>query len=170
MSAATPAITTIGRSGATGWAYADVLPYFKRMENWHDGGHGGDPAWRGKSGPLHVTRGKRDNPLFHAAFAKRAGRQALSVTPDYNGEKQEGFGPMEHDGVARPPLVRRQCLSETRPEAAELHTVRGFVRRITFNGQPRHRASRSNAAAASRRLRHAAKSWSPPPRSTRRKS
>jgi choline dehydrogenase len=81
-------------SGAQGWAYADVLPYFKRMENWHDGGHGGDPDWRGRSGPLHVSRGRRDNPLF-TAFVE-AGRQAgFETTPDYNGEKQEGFGPME---------------------------------------------------------------------------
>lgn len=81
-------------SGATGWSYADVLPYFKRMENWHDGGHGGDPDWRGKSGPLHVSRGKRNNPLF-SAFVE-AGRQAgFETTDDYNGEKQEGFGPME---------------------------------------------------------------------------
>ena len=81
-------------SGAEGWGYADVLPYFKRMENWHANGHGGDPAWRGNDGPLHVTRGPRKNPLFQAFVD--AGRQAgYEVTDDYNGEKQEGFGPME---------------------------------------------------------------------------
>ncbi len=81
-------------SGAKGWGYADVTPYFERMECWHEGGQGGDPDWRGKTGPLHVTRGKRDNPL-HAAFVA-AGRQAgFELTDDYNGEKQEGFGPME---------------------------------------------------------------------------
>ena len=81
-------------SGAHGWAYADVLPYFKRMEHWHDGGHGGDPAWRGKDGPLHVTRGPRKNPLT-LAFVE-AGRQAgYPVTQDYNGEQQEGFGPFD---------------------------------------------------------------------------
>ncbi|QFT57267.1 Oxygen-dependent choline dehydrogenase [Sulfitobacter sp. THAF37] len=81
-------------SGASGWSYADVLPYFKRMENWHDMGHGGDPAWRGNDGPLHVSRGPRKNPLFEAFV--RAGEQAgYHVTDDYNGEKQEGFGPME---------------------------------------------------------------------------
>ncbi|MEM9100493.1 MAG: choline dehydrogenase [Pseudomonadota bacterium] len=80
--------------GAQGWAYADVLPYFHRMESWHASGHGGDPDWRGKDGPLHVTRGKRDIPL-HQAFVE-AGRQAgFELTADYNGEKQEGFGPME---------------------------------------------------------------------------
>ncbi len=50
-------------SGAQGWGYGDVLPYFKRMENWTDGGRGGDPAWRGTDGPLHVSRGPGKNPL-----------------------------------------------------------------------------------------------------------
>ncbi len=77
--------------GADGWGYADVLPYFKRMENWDPRGHGGDPDWRGTDGPLHVTRGPRDNPL-NDAFVE-AGRQAgYPVTLDYNGEQQEGFG------------------------------------------------------------------------------
>jgi choline dehydrogenase len=80
--------------GADGWAYADVLPYFKRMENWHDGGHGGDPDWRGKNGPLHVTRGPRRNPLYHA-FVEAGAQAGYALTDDYNGEKQEGFGPME---------------------------------------------------------------------------
>ncbi|SEK45820.1 choline dehydrogenase [Jannaschia helgolandensis] len=80
--------------GATGWGYGDVLPYFKRMEHWHSGGHGGDADMRGSDGPLHVTRGPRLNPLY-SAFVE-AGRQAgYPVTDDYNGYQQEGFGPME---------------------------------------------------------------------------
>ncbi|QYX55559.1 choline dehydrogenase [Roseovarius sp. SCSIO 43702] len=80
--------------GAAGWGYADVLPYFKRLENWHDSGHGGDPGWRGHDGPLHVTRGRRDNPLTRAFV--EAGRQAgYPVTDDYNGWQQEGFGPFD---------------------------------------------------------------------------
>jgi choline dehydrogenase len=80
--------------GATGWGYGDVLPYFKRMEHWHSGGHGGDADMRGSDGPLHVTRGPRLNPLY-SAFVE-AGRQAgYPITDDYNGYQQEGFGPME---------------------------------------------------------------------------
>ena len=80
--------------GAAGWGYADVLPYFKRMEQWHGGHDGGDPAWRGDKGPLHISRGPRKNPLFDAFIA--AGEQAgYPVTADYNGQQQEGFGPME---------------------------------------------------------------------------
>ena len=80
--------------GATGWAFRDVVPYFQRMETWHDSGHGGDASWRGTSGPLHVTRGPRSNPLVDAFV--EAGRQAgYGVTGDYNGYRQEGFGPMD---------------------------------------------------------------------------
>ncbi|WP_102226068.1 choline dehydrogenase [Acidimangrovimonas sediminis] len=83
--------------GATGWGYADVLPYFKRMEHWHGdeaGKGGGDADWRGTEGPLHISRGPRKNPLFHAFV--EAGREAgYPVTDDYNGRQQEGFGPME---------------------------------------------------------------------------
>ncbi len=81
-------------AGAHGWSFADVLPYFKRMETWHDGGHGGDPTWRGTDGPLHVSRGPRQNPLFDA-FVQAGAQAGYEVTDDYNGQKQEGFGPME---------------------------------------------------------------------------
>ena len=83
---------TWAEMGAQGWSYADVLPYFKRMENWH--GVEGEPEFRGHDGPLHITRGPRSNPLFDAFI--EAGRQAgYPVTRDYNGRAQEGFGPME---------------------------------------------------------------------------
>ncbi len=118
-------------SGADGWSYADVLPYFKRMESWDSGGHGGDPEWRGKDGPLHVTRGQRKNPLYHAFVD--AGQQAgYQVTGDYNGAQQEGFGPMEqtvHKGqrwsaanaYLRPALKRANC-----------DLVKGLVERVVM--------------------------------------
>ena len=81
-------------SGARGWGYADVLPYYKRMESWHSGGHGGDASWRGTNGPMHVARGPRENPLFKA-FVQAGIEAGYHATDDYNGEKQEGFGPME---------------------------------------------------------------------------
>ena len=77
-------------SGAKGWCYSDVLPYFKRMEN----SHGGESGWRGNNGPLHITRGSAKNPLNQALLNSivEAGYQ---VTNDYNGSRQEGFGPGE---------------------------------------------------------------------------
>jgi len=116
-------------SGAAGWSYADVAPYFDRMESWHSGGHGGDPDWRGRNGPLHVTRGKRANPLYQA-FVDAGGQAGFELTDDYNGEKQEGFGPMEQtvwrgrrwstaNAYLRPALKRQNC-----------DLVRCYVRKI----------------------------------------
>lgn len=116
--------------GATGWSYADVLPYFKRMEH----SHGGEDGWRGSSGPLHVQRGIRANPLYPAFI--EAGRQAgFELTDDYNGSKQEGFGPMEqtiHNGrrwstanAYLKPALKRQNVS----------VVKGFARRVVIENQ-----------------------------------
>ena len=81
---------TWSEMGAAGWAGADVQPYFRRMESWH----GGHSDWRGSDGPLHVTRGPRRNPLYHS-FVEAGAQAGFELTFDYNGEKQEGFGPME---------------------------------------------------------------------------
>jgi choline dehydrogenase len=77
-------------AGAKGWAYRNVLPYFKRMET----AHGGEEGWRGSDGPLHVTRGPMTNPLYKA-FTEAGIEAGYTFTADYNGSKQEGFGPME---------------------------------------------------------------------------
>lgn len=116
--------------GAAGWGYADVLPYFKRMED----SQGGEDGWRGTDGPLHVQRGPRKNPLY-AAFIE-AGRQAgFELTEDYNGSKQEGFGAMEQSirqgrrwstaNAYLKPALKRQNVS----------LVNGFARRVVFEGK-----------------------------------
>ena len=106
-------------SGAKSWAYKDVLPYFKKMENWSSGGHGGDSSWRGNNGPLHVTRGQRANPLVKAFIS--AGKEAgYHQVGDYNGYQQEGFGPYDMNvykgqrwsaakAYLRPALKRANC-------------------------------------------------------------
>ena len=117
--------------GARGWAYRHVLPYFVRAET----SHGGEEGWRGSSGPLHVTRGPRTNPLYDAFI--EAGRQAgYPVTPDYNGRQQEGFGAMEMtvwngtrwsvaNAYLRPALRRRNVKL----------TTRAYARRILLDGK-----------------------------------
>ncbi len=82
-------------AGAKGWAFKDVLPYFRRMEHAHLNGSGpAEEGWRGSGGPLHVTRGALTNPLYRA-FTEAGVEAGYGFTPDYNGSRQEGFGPME---------------------------------------------------------------------------
>ena len=78
------------KNGATNWDYKDVLPYFKRMET----SNGFQSEFRGDKGPLQVSRGKRDNPL-HEAFVKASEEAGYTHTEDYNGYRQEGFGPAD---------------------------------------------------------------------------
>ncbi|MEJ6472682.1 choline dehydrogenase [Pseudoalteromonas piscicida] len=76
--------------GAEGWDYQSCLPYFKRAESWYLGGD----EYRGEQGPLGTNNGNEmANPLYRAFIS--AGEQAgYAFTKDYNGEQQEGFGPM----------------------------------------------------------------------------
>ncbi|MBY5972864.1 choline dehydrogenase [Ferrimonas balearica] len=117
--------------GATGWAYADVLPYFKRAESWHDGGHGGDPSWRGTDGPLHVTRGPRTNPLFQA-FVDAGAQAGFETTDDYNGEKQEGFGPMEQTVWQGRRWSAANAYLKPALKRENLEMVRCFARRVVI--------------------------------------
>lgn len=73
--------------GNPGWAWSDVLPYFKRGEH----NQRGADAFHGTGGPLHVQDLTSPNP-FGAHFVE-AGRQAgQPVNPDFNGATQEGVG------------------------------------------------------------------------------
>jgi choline dehydrogenase len=114
-------------SGAIGWGYADVLPYFKRMESWH----GGQSAWRGTDGPLHITRGKRKNPLFNAFI--EAGHQAgWPRNDDYNGQHQEGFGPMEATIWKGRRWSAANAYLRPAKKTGKLTVIRALARRVLF--------------------------------------
>jgi 4-pyridoxate dehydrogenase len=75
------------QKGATGWSYADVLPYFKRCETFA----GGADAWRGDAGPLGTEFARTTDPLY-PAWMEAAKAAGVPTTQDYNGASQEGFG------------------------------------------------------------------------------
>jgi choline dehydrogenase len=112
--------------GARGWAYRDVLPYFKRTERRERGGD----AYRGGEGKVHTRFGSLENPLNAAWLA--AGRQAgYPYTEDMNGFQQEGFGRMNRTGGAgrrssaanaylRPAMRRRNLAVRTRALATRV--------------------------------------------------
>ncbi len=70
-----------------GWSFAEVLPYFKRLE-----AHPLGPSeYHGDRGPLHVEERKYTNPLTHA-FIEAAMQWGLPRNDDFNGARQEGVG------------------------------------------------------------------------------
>jgi 4-pyridoxate dehydrogenase len=107
------------RNGARGWSYADVLPYFKRVESWQ----GGENPWRGASGNVGVEYAKTSDPLFEAWI--QAGKAAgFPYTDDYNGAQGTGFGRSQYSirkgrrssaatAYLRPARARRNLTVET---------------------------------------------------------
>ena len=73
--------------GNSGWSYDDILPYFKRAENFA----GGESEFHGRGGPLNVSEPPRKFPLTEA-FLQAAQNAGFPQNPDYNGATQEGFG------------------------------------------------------------------------------
>ena len=76
--------------GNEGWAYADILPYYKRMESdWR-----GDGKYHGGAGPLATVPSDKNHPLY-AAFMAGAKAAGFAESNDLNGAEPEGFGPMD---------------------------------------------------------------------------
>ena len=77
---------TWAQYGNRGWGYADVLPYFKRIERRIGDG---EATYRGRDGNLTVTDIDWHDPLCEA-FIESAVSLGIPRNPDYNGAMQEG--------------------------------------------------------------------------------
>jgi choline dehydrogenase len=73
--------------GCEGWAFDDLLAYFKRAE---DNERGAD-EWHGAGGPLQVCDGRSRNPIA-AAFIEAGVQAGLARNEDFNGAEQDGVG------------------------------------------------------------------------------
>ncbi len=76
--------------GCTGWSYDDVLPYFRKAED-HEAGAS---EYRGSGGPLAVSA-LRSKHEINEAFIEGAKELGYPYNPDFNGESQEGVGPLD---------------------------------------------------------------------------
>ena len=73
--------------GNDGWAFKDVLPYFRRNEH----NERIDNDLHGRDGPLWVSDSRSDNP-FQQRFMDAARERGLPLNNDFNGAEQEGVG------------------------------------------------------------------------------
>lgn len=133
--------------GLTGWSFANCLPYFKAGES----SDRGADEWRGGDGPLGVSRGSFDNPLYDVF--EQAGTQAgQGHSDDLNGFQPEGVARLDstkkngrrcsaavahlHPALKRPnltlianTLVNKLVLQGQRAEAVEF-THQGQHQRV----------------------------------------
>ena len=117
--------------GASGWSYADVLPYFRRSERRAEGGS----AYRGDSGKLQTCYGTLKNPL-HAAWLAAAHAAGYPSSDDVNGFQQEGFGRMDMTvGQGRRSSASNAYLRPAmrRPNLSVL--TRALATRVVFDGR-----------------------------------
>ena len=129
--------------GLPGWSYANVLPYFRRAEDWE----GGADDYRGAGGPLTTRLTTFEDPICDAFLA--AGREAqYPFTEDYNGRDQEGFARIQMTlrrgrrwsaaaAYLRPALQRPNLTVETGAHVARIDFDGSKARGVTYsrNGQ-----------------------------------
>ena len=138
--------------GNRGWSWQDILPVFKKMENYD----GGSDELRGRGGPLRITDTPRHKVPLLEAMIKAANGIGLPFNPDLNGATQEGIG-MSQVTIAKgrrqstafcyldPARSRANLTVETGALAASLilDGKRCVGVRYTVNGEKREaRASR----------------------------
>ncbi|GJH38924.1 GMC family oxidoreductase N-terminal domain-containing protein [Paraburkholderia hospita] len=118
------------RLGCDGWAFDDVLPYFRRAE----GNERGADALHGEDGPLSVSNLRFQNPFSHR-FVKAAVEAGFPRNDDFNGTQQEGIGfyqVTQRDGQ-RWSVARAYIYGHAR---ANLHTIAdATVLRVVFDGK-----------------------------------
>jgi choline dehydrogenase len=76
--------------GNAGWSYEEVLPFFKKSENWR----GAPSAYRGQGGPVTVTGVSEVTPLL-SAFLTAGEQLGWARNDDYNGQSQDGFSTLQ---------------------------------------------------------------------------
>ncbi len=118
-------------SGAAGWSYDDVLPYFKRAE---DNERGEDP-FHGVGGPMTVSDGRSLHPLVDTMLeaARQAGHEH---NPDFNGARQEGVGRFQltqRDGLRCSTADAYINPARTRPNLEIVE--RAMALRVLFEGK-----------------------------------
>jgi choline dehydrogenase-like flavoprotein len=82
--------------GCAGWGWDDVLPSFRKMEDWE----GGASDLRGAGGPVKVTRQKNLTPASQAFLEAVADTAGVKKIDDYNGESQEGASVIQQNVAA----------------------------------------------------------------------
>ena len=112
--------------GAEGWSYNDVEPYFRKLENYEQGG-----ISRGTHGPLYLEQVRERFPIA-SAFLQAAQEEGQLLNDDYNSPEQEGFGYYQvnqrhgrrwsaYDAYLRPALGRKNLTIETHAHVLKLN-------------------------------------------------
>ncbi|MEQ9123695.1 MAG: GMC family oxidoreductase N-terminal domain-containing protein, partial [Alphaproteobacteria bacterium] len=143
---------TWGQLGNRGWSYDDVVPYFKKAETFERGGD----RLRGGGGPLNVVDMYERHEMVDA-FVQAGVECGHEANPDYNGEKQDGFGYYQvtqkngrrHSAAAaylKPAMGRPNLKVETEAYARKLLIEGGRVVGVAYDVKGEKREARAAAS------------------------
>lgn len=119
------------QAGNPGWSFAEVLPYFRRVESYAPS----RDIWHGDEGPIQVTRARQDHP-FARAFLTAGAQAGYPLCPDFNGAKREGFGPVDLTvGRGRRSSAASAYLRPVMHRANLIVLTGAHTRRVLFEGQ-----------------------------------
>lgn len=120
------------RMGCAGWSFDDVLPFFRKSEQYIQGG---DPEFRGQDGPLKVEDYRTILPLTHQ-FIKAARQTGVRYSDDLNGRNQEGVGysQMTRNGRWRGSTART-FLKQAQDRANLRIETQALVNRLLIEGK-----------------------------------
>ena len=129
------------QAGAAGWSYADVLPYFKKLESRSDG----DSEYRGSGGPVSAVTVEPDS--LARAFLTAGTQAGYRSTDDVNGYQQDGFGRLPKNVVNGERSSAARAYLRNPPENLRIQTG-CTATRILFDGKKAAGVefSRGNAA------------------------
>jgi choline dehydrogenase len=116
--------------GCEGWAWADVLPYFRRAERWKQGGS----DLRGEDGNLATEETAFQHPVT-SAFLESCEQAGIAKTTDYNGREQDGASLMQvtvRRGLRQSAAVAYLHPAMQRPNLAVITGAQ--AREILFDG------------------------------------
>lgn len=123
---------TWAQMGNRGWSYAEVLPFFKRMESYRGGG---EDAFRGRDGPLHVTNPEPRDPLF-STIINAAAQLGIRHNPDYNGASQEGIAMSQATIAAGRRMSTARCYLDPIRKRPNLHIeTKALVEGLVLDGK-----------------------------------
>jgi choline dehydrogenase len=115
------------------WAFAELLPFFRAMEDDPEG----DPAWHGRGGPVPIRREPPDALLpEHRAFLAACEALGWPAVADHNAPDAVGAGVLPRnvvDGVRRNAALNHLAPARGRPNLEIRSDV--LVDCVTFDGR-----------------------------------
>jgi len=118
--------------GNRGWSYQDVLPIFKKLEDYPEG----DSEFRGAGGPIKISGIAHEKSALYDSIFKAAEPFGIKPNPDYNGAEQDGMTMTQASIQNGRRMSTAECYLKPARSRQNLHVVTGaMAEHLSFDGK-----------------------------------